>query len=93
MYHLAASNIHSHMVDPPVAAGVEDQIARPHLAGLNSLAHLSLGAGVMRQGHAKMFHHLHGKAGTVRAVGQAGSSPYIGVAYNLKGVVDDLGTT
>ena len=92
MDDLAVADVHGNVVDRAAAVGVEDQIAGTHLAGLHRLAHLGLGSGVMRQGHAELLHHLHGEAGAVRALSQAGAAPHVGIPHELKGVVDHLGT-
>ena len=92
MDYLAVADVDGYMVYLAAAACVEYQIARTHVAGGNCLAHFGLGSGIMRQGYTELFHDLHGESGTVHALCQAGSAPYIRVAHKLKGVIHHLGT-
>ncbi len=78
MDYLAVADVDGYMVYLSAAARVEYQIAGTHVAGGNRLAHLGLGSGVMRQGHAELPHHLHGESGTVHTLCQLVPAPYIG---------------
>ena len=69
-------------VDPHMAAIVND-ISGLGFGIADRLTGMSLGVRLPGNGNAKILVHRPGKAGAVRAVGQAGAAGHIGIPHKL----------
>ena len=78
------------MVDTAIAACIEYQIARLHISRSDLLSHFGLRAGIVRKRYSEFLHYLHGKAGAVYAVCQAGTAPDIRISHKLNRIVHYL---
>ena len=68
---------------------IADNIARLHLGGANLIANTSHSTGGMGQANTECRIYRHNKAGTVRAVGQAGAAVYVRIAHELRRIIYD----
>ena len=74
------------MVDTGTVS-IENQVSRKQLAGADPRTAVRLRPGRMRQADAVMGKDGKYEPGTVRASGQAGTSPYIGIADKLACII------
>ena len=91
MYHLSAADVNGYVVDGTVLA-IEEQITRLRRRCLDPCAAVGLGLGGMGQADAVFLIYTQYKAGTVGALGQAGSTSDVRIADKLLGVSHQGGT-
>ena len=88
MYHLAAADVQRYMADSAVA--VEDQVSCLKAVQADRCSAAGLRCGCTRNSDSEIREYRLCKSGTIRSVGQAGSSPYIGISHELQRVIGNL---